>query len=137
MPNWCRILTLTVTLATASGAQAADDWSFIAGKYAVSSDDCKFLATGQPFSRTLVDKIESEVLTREGITSQRETHCRFRSSTRETGGTKWIVKSTCEEMGSALPDLESIKITKNPDGSLIVVAENIFDGPLQLKLCRK
>jgi hypothetical protein len=135
---WFRHLCLTVgaTLAMASPAWTADDWSFVAGRYAVSADDCKLLTNGRPFSKDLAKQIDSEVLTREGITSPRETHCRFRSSTRESGGAKWMVKAACEELGEVSPDLENVVITKNADGSLDVVAEDTF-GPdaLKFKLC--
>src|ERR1700730_15815230 len=98
-------LTLVTAVAMALPAKAADDWSFIAGKYAVNADDCKLLAKGQPFSKSLVKDIEAEVLTREGITSQRETHCKFRSSKRETGANAgWTVKAACEELGSVSQD---------------------------------
>jgi hypothetical protein len=140
MLNWPRIFTLTVVTVflMASGAHSADDWTFIAGKYAVSSDDCKSLASGQPLSKNLAKKLQTEVLTREGITSPRETHCRFRSAARESGTTKWTVKAACEELGQVSPDLENVKITKNPDGSLGVVAEDTFGpDPLTFKLCPK
>jgi hypothetical protein len=140
MQNWNQSFTLGVVTAIAMtwGVEAADDWSFVTGKYAVSPGDCKSLISGQPFSKNLAKKIESEVLTREGITSPRETHCRFRSSAREGVATKWAVKAACEELGAASPDLENVKITKNPDGSLAVVAEDTF-GPdtLTFKLCAK
>ncbi len=142
MRNRGRSFTLGVVtaIATALSAQAADDWSFVAGKYAVSSADCKSLASGQPFSKNLAKRIESEVLTREGLTSPspRETHCRFRSSSRESGSTKWAVKAACEELGEASSGLENVKITKNPDGSLAVVAEDTLGpDPLTFKLCPK
>ena len=133
-------LTLTVlvvvSVALALPAYPADDWTFVAGRYALSPSDCKFLAKGQPFSKNLVKQIESEVLTREGITSPRETHCKFRSSTRAAGSMKWTVKAACEELGQVSPDLENVGITKNPDGSLDVVAEDTFcPNPMAFKLC--
>ena len=129
--------TAAIVVAAAEGAHAADDWSFVAGKYAVSSSDCKSLASGKPLSKNLAKKIEKEVLTREGITSPRETHCRFRTSTRSEG-TQWTVKAACEEMGQVSSDLEKVTITKTSDGALGVVAEDTF-GPdaLIFKLCPK
>ena len=131
--------TLIVLIAVASVAptRAADDWSFITpGKYAVSLNDCKLLAKGRPFSKALVKDLESEVMTREGITSQRETHCKFRSSQRQTGGkTGWVVKAACEEMGSV--SQENIAIEKNADGALIVTSEEVFGPALTFLLCPK
>jgi hypothetical protein len=120
----------------AAPAWAADDWSFIAGRYAVTAGDCKLVASGKPFSKELAAKIDAEVLTREGITSPRETHCRFRTSARGAGG-KWTVKAACEELGQVSPDLETVAVARNADGSLDVVAEDTF-GPeaLKFKLCR-
>ena len=131
--------TLIVLTAVVSAAptRAADDWSFIApGRYAVSLNDCKLLAKARPFSKALVKDLSSEVLTREGITSQRETHCKFRSSQRETGGkTGWIVKAACEELGSV--SQENIAIAKNADGALVVTSEEVFGPPLTFLLCPK
>ena len=140
MQNRNHTFTFSVVLAIAMawGAEAADDWSFVAGKYAVSPDDCKSLASNAPFSKNLAKKIESEVLTREGITSPRETHCRFRSAARAKGSPMWTVKAACEEMGEISSNLENVKITKNTDGSLGVVAEDTFGSdPLTFKLCPK
>ncbi|MGH6768715.1 MAG: hypothetical protein ACRECO_06795 [Xanthobacteraceae bacterium] len=119
-----------------SPAQPADDWTFVAGKFAVTSGDCRHVAKGRPLSRALAKQIRSEVLTREGITSPRETHCRFRSATR-AGSAKWTVKAACEELGVASADLEDVAVTRNPDGSLDVVAQDTF-GPeaLKFRLCR-
>src|SRR5919201_6114845 len=61
-------------------ALAEDDWSFIAGTYAIDPDDCKLAGTAAPFSEELVDGLTQEVMTREGITSPREVHCKFRSA---------------------------------------------------------
>ena len=137
MRSWLQYLTLGViaALALTAPARPADDWSFIAGRYAIDAPDCKLLAKGQPFSRQLAKAIESEVLTREGITSPRETHCRFRSSAKGADG-KWKVKAQCEEMGQRSPDLDDVVVTKNADGSLAVVAEDTFGPtPLVFKLC--
>jgi hypothetical protein len=134
----CFALIFVVAVVLIMPAQSADDWTFVGtGKYAVSAGDCKHLAKGRPFSKALAKQLESEALTREGITSPRETHCRFRNSTREASGTKWTVKAKCEELGEASPDLENVVVTKNADGSLDVVAEETF-GPdaLKFKLCR-
>ena len=131
-------LTALAVVLFASTTRAADDWSFIAtgSKYAVTLNDCKLLAKGRPFSKALVKDIESEVMTREGITSQRETHCKFRSSQRQTGGkTGWIVKAACEELGSV--SQENIAIEKNPDGALVVTSEDVFGPALTFLLCPK
>ncbi len=128
-------LTLVTVVAMASPAPAADDWSFVAGKYAVSAGDCKLLAKGRPFSKALVKDLESEVLTREGITSQRETHCKFRSSARDAGGKAWTVKAACEELGSVTQEV--IKVAANADGSLLVTSEDVYGPPLTFKLCPK
>ncbi len=130
-------LTALAAALLVSPAVAADDWSFVGtGKYAVSLDDCKLLAKARPFSKALVKDLSSEVLTREGITSQRETHCKFRSSQRETGGkTGWIVKAACEELGSV--SQENIAIAKNADGALVVTSEEVFGPPLTFLLCPK
>jgi hypothetical protein len=102
----------------------------------VDAGDCKLLAKGRPFSKSLAKDLESEVLTREGITSQRETHCKFRSSKRETGATAgWTVKAACEELGSVSQD--DIKITANADGSLVVTSEDVFGEPLTFLPCPK
>ena len=130
------MLALALLTAAASTARSADDWSFITGRYAVSPDDCKFVLRGTPFSKALAKQIDSEVMTREGITSQRETHCRFRSSVASEPGKKWTVKAICEELGTPSPDPETIKISKNPDSTLSAIAEETF-GPdaLVFKLC--
>jgi hypothetical protein len=137
MRNYLPALGLMAAVAaTALPAQGADDWSFIAGKYAVDPGDCKHLAKGKPFSKALVKLIDSEVLTREGITSQRETHCRFRSATKQAGtSAEWKVKAACEELGKV--SQEEVAIAKNADGSLVVTSEDVFGPPLKFSLCSK
>ena len=61
-------LALVTAIVMASPALSADDWSFVAGKYAMALKDCKLLAKGRPFSKVLVKDLDGEVLTREGIT---------------------------------------------------------------------
>ncbi|MFL6797954.1 MAG: hypothetical protein ACJ8F3_11120 [Xanthobacteraceae bacterium] len=138
MRTWLQGLTLSTlaVLLLAGPGRSADDWTFVSGKYAVNAADCKHLGKGQPFSKALAKLIEAEVLTREGITSARETHCRFRSSAKSADG-KWKVKAQCEEMGERSPDLEDVLVTKNADGTLAVLAEDTF-GPeaLTFRLCR-
>ena len=117
-----------------TAAHAADDWNFIAGKYAIESDDCELVAKGQPFSKELYNEISSEVMTREGITSPREVHCKFRSSKRETGAdAKWTVKADCEEMGDPTP--YELAVTTNSDGSLVVASEDVYGPPLTFVKC--
>ena len=129
-------LTLVTAIAMTSPALSADDWSFVAGKYAVELKDCKLLAKGRPFSKALVKDLDGEVLTREGITSPRETHCRFRSSAKDTGAkAAWKVKAACEELGSV--SQEEIAVTANADGSLVVKSEDVFGPPLTFLLCPK
>ena len=129
-------LILVSAFVMTSPAQSADDWSFVAGKkFAVAPGDCKHLARERPFSKPLVKAIDSEVLTREGITSPRETHCRFRTSQRETGGkTGWMVKAACEELGNV--SQENVAIVANADGSLVVTSEDVFGPPLTFQLCK-
>ena len=112
-------------------AFAADDLGYIDGKYAVTASDCKKMETGAPFSKQWVDAIDSEVLTREGITSPRETHCKFKSSSGGSG--KWTVKSSCEEMG-ADADYD-VAIEAGKAGALIVTSEDVFGPPLTFAKC--
>jgi hypothetical protein len=105
-------------------ARAADDWSFIAGKYALDPADCKLAGTATPFSKELVEGLSQEVLAREGITSPREVHCKFRSSAKTEKG--WSVKADCEEMGEAAP--YDLAVTANADGSVAVLSEDVY-GP--------
>ena len=114
----------TCALGLASPSTAADDFSFIAGTYALNVDDCKAAAAGKPFSKELVEVLSQEVMTREGITSPREVHCKFNSSAAADKG--WTVKADCEEMGEGSP--ADLAVTANPDGSLAVVNEDVW-GP--------
>ena len=126
-------LVLAAVLATLMPVRAADDFSFIAGKYALDAEDCKLLATGKPFSKELVGAISQEVLTPEGITSPREVHCKFRSSA--AAGQGWTVKGDCEEMGEASP--AELAVTANADGSLAIVSEDVYGPePLVFKQCK-
>lgn len=114
-------------------AYPADDWSFINGKYAIEAEDCKLVAGGKPFSKALVDGIAAEVLTREGITSPRETHCKFRSSAK--GDSSWTVKADCEEMGAA--ESYDLAVETKDDGSISVLSEDVFGpDPLVFKPCK-
>ncbi len=127
-------LTLAAVFAPSMQVRAADDFSFIAGKYALDPEDCKPLAKGKPFSKELVAAVSQEVLTPEGITSPREVHCKFRSSTASEKG--WTVKADCEELGVA--DAYDVVVTSNADGSLAVTSEDVY-GPdaLIFKKCPK
>ena len=127
-------LAIAAAFAMSSPGHSADDWSFIAGKYALEPDDCKLVAKGQPFSKGLFNEISSEVMTREGITSPREVHCKFRSSKRDTGSdAKWTVKADCEEMGDPSP--YELEVTTNSDGSIVVTSEDVYGPPLTFVKC--
>ena len=128
------LLMLVAALIPAAATLAADDWSFIAGTYALDPDDCKLAGTAAPFSKELVDGLSQEVLTREGITSPREVHCKFRSAEKSDAG--WKVQADCEEMGEASP--AEIAVTTGSDGSVSVLSEDVH-GPDALKftLCQK
>ena len=117
-----------------TAVQSADDFSFIAGKYALAPEDCKPLENGKPFSKQLVGALSQEVLTKEGITSPREVHCKFRSSSVAEKG--WTVKADCEELGEASP--AELAVVANADGSLAITSEDIY-GPeaLIFKKCPK
>lgn len=121
------LLALLVLLS--SPAWAGDDWSFVAGRYAVNADDCKVIAAGKPFSKEWVEGISEEVLTKEGITSARETHCKFRGSSKSGDG-KWTVKADCEEMGEAEP--YELAVEASGDGAVAILSEDMF-GPEPLK----
>jgi hypothetical protein len=126
---------IAVGVALACGAALAeDDWSFIAGTYAIDPDDCKLAGTAAPFSEELVDGLTQEVMTREGITSPREVHCRFRAAEKSDSG--WKVKADCEEMGESGP--ADLAVTTTPDGSVSVLSEDIYGpDPLKFTLCQK
>ena len=135
MRSYLKIITsvLALVLATSMPVRAADDFNFIAGKYASNAEDCQLLGKGKPFSKELVGAISQEVLTPEGITSPREVHCKFRSST--AAGQGWTVKADCEEMGDASP--AELAVTANADGSLAIVSEDIYGPePLVFKQCK-
>jgi len=134
--TWLQTLTVAViALVVLSAQRGADDWTFVAGKYAVEASDCKYIAKGQPFSKQWTKAIGAEVLTREGITSPRETHCRFKSSAKGADG-KWKVRAQCEEMGAPSPDLEDVIVSKIDDSSIEVLAEDTFGPePLAFKPC--
>jgi hypothetical protein len=130
------ILVTAFALAPRAYTAPADDWSFIAGKkFAVDTKDCKALAKGRPFTKALVKAIDSEVMTREGITSQRETHCKFRSAKKDAATPPtWTVKAACEELGNV--SQEDIKIAPGADGALVVTSEDVFGPPLTFLLCK-
>ena len=133
MSKYFQIVTVVLVSAGAviTAANSADDWSFVAGKY-----DCKHLAKGRPFSKALVKNLDGEVLTREGITSPRETHCKFRSSSKVAGDKPgWAVKAACEELGKV--SQETIAVASGPDGALVVTSEDVFGPPLTFLLCPK
>ena len=115
-------------------ARSQDDFSFIAGNYALDPADCGTLAGGQAFSKEWVDALSSEVLTREGVTSPREVHCRFRSAV--TGGEGWTVKADCEELGEA--ESYDLAVTANADGSVAILNEDVWGPePMVFQLCPK
>jgi len=128
------LLVLAAALMPAATTLAEDDWSFIAGTYALNADDCKLALSAAPFSQELVDGLAQEVLTREGITSPREVHCRFRSA--EKSDTGWKVQADCEEMGEASP--AELAVTTSSDGTFSILSEDVY-GPDALKftLCQK
>ena len=69
------------------------------------------MAKGRPFTKALVKTSTGEVLTREGITSPRETHCRFRSSSKVTGEQAgWAVKAACEELGNVSQETIAVAV---------------------------
>ena len=107
-------LTLVAVVSMPAPARSADDWSFIAGNYALDPADCKTIATGKPFSKELVAALSQEVLTKEGVTSPREVHCKFRSAA--AGDKGWTVKADCEELGVVEP--YDLAVSANADGSL-------------------
>ena len=124
-------LAIAVASALSLPVAAADDWGFIAGRYALDSKDCG--AKGEPFSKDLVGALSQEVLTREGITSPREVHCKFRSAAKTDKG--WTVHADCEEMGEGSP--ADLAVTAGADGSLAVLNEDVYGPePLMFKLCR-
>ncbi len=127
-------LFMLVAVLMPAASLAADDWSFIAGTYALDPDDCKLAVSAAPFSKELVDGLSQEVLTREGITSPREVHCKFRSSERTDIG--WKLQADCEEMGEAEP--AELAVTTSSDGTISILSEDVY-GPDALKftLCRK
>ncbi len=128
------LLMLVAALMPAATTLAADDWSFIAGTYALDPDDCKLAGSAAPFSKELVDGLSQEVLTREGITSPREVHCKFRSA--EKSDTGWKVQADCEELGEGSP--AEIAVTTSSDGSISVLTEDVYGPePLKFMLCKK
>ncbi len=128
------LLMLVASLMSSASTLAADDWSFIAGTYALDPTDCKLAGSAAPFSKELADGLSQEVLTREGITSPREVHCKFRSAEKSDSG--WKVQADCEELGEASP--AEIAVTTASDGTVSVVSEDVY-GPDALKftLCKK
>ena len=135
MRNYLTNITvvLAAIFATAMPVRAAEDFSFVAGKYALAAEDCALLGKGKPFSKEWVGAISQEVLTPEGITSPREVHCKFRSSA--AAGKGWTVKADCEEMGEASP--AEIAVTANADGSLAIVSEDVYGPePLVFQQCK-
>ena len=125
---------LLITSLASVPATAADDWSFIGGTYAIEAGDCKAATAHKPFSDALVEALSQDVLSREGITSPREVHCKFKGAEKADGG--WTVKSSCEEMGEGEP--ADLKVTANADGSLAVSNEDVWGpDPQVFKLCQK
>ncbi|HEY8263964.1 MAG TPA: hypothetical protein VIG26_06355 [Methyloceanibacter sp.] len=128
------VFALTLVAIFAAPAGATDDWSFIAGNYAVDPADCATINKGKPFSKQWVEALGEDVLTQAGITSPREVHCKFRSSAKGQKG--WTVNADCEEMGEGAP--YDLAVTANEDGSLAVANEDVW-GPeaVVFKLCPK
>jgi hypothetical protein len=135
MRSYLQIFGILLIMSLASvPATAADDWSFIAGTYAIEAGDCKAAGDHKPFSDQLVEALSQDVLTREGITSPREVHCKFKGAEKADGG--WTVKSDCEEMGEGAP--YDLKVTAGSDGSLSVSNEDVWGpDPQVFKLCQK
>jgi hypothetical protein len=128
------LLVLVAGLMPSSSTRAADDWSFVNGNYALDPDDCKLVGSTAAFSKELVDGLSQEVMTREGITSPREVHCKFRSA--EKSDTGWKVQADCEEAGKASP--ADIAVTTSSDGTVSILSEDVY-GPEALKFtpCQK
>jgi len=128
------LLVLVAGLMPSSSTRAADDWSFVNGNYALDPNDCKLVASAAAFSKELVDGLSQEVMTREGITSPREVHCKFRSA--EKSDTGWKVQADCEEAGEASP--AEIAVTTSSDGTVSILSEDVY-GPEALKFtpCQK
>lgn len=125
---------LLITSLASVPATAADDWSFIAGTYAIEADDCKAATDHKPFSDELVEVLSEDVLSRQGITSPRKVHCKFKGAEKAGGG--WTVKSDCEEMGEGAP--YDLKVTAGSDGSLSISNEDVWGpDPQVFKLCQK
>jgi len=121
-------------LVVCGASLAEDDWSFIAGTYAIDPDDCKLAATAAPFSEELVDGLTQEVMSREGITSPREVHCKFRSAEKSDAG--WKVTADCQEGGEYGP--AELTVTTGSDGSVSVLSEDVYGpDPLKFTLCQK
>ena len=73
-------------------------------------------------------------LSRQGITSPRKVHCKFKAA--EKAGDGWTVKSECEEMGEGAP--YDLKVTAGSDGSLSISNEDVWGpDPQVFKLCQK
>lgn len=135
MRRFFALAVLLLAAAPLSATRAAeDDWSFLAGTYAVDPDDCKLANSAAPFSKELIDGLSQEVMGRDGITSPREVHCKFRSS--EKSDTGWKVHADCEEMGEEGP--ADLDVTTSSDGTVSVLSDDIY-GPEALKftLCQK
>lgn len=128
------LLVLAAGLMPLSSTRAADDWSFVNGNYALDAGDCKLVGSAAAFSKELVDGLSQEVMTREGITSPREVHCKFRSA--EKSDTGWKVQADCEEAGEASP--AEIAVTTSSDGTVSILSEDVY-GPEALKFtpCQK
>jgi hypothetical protein len=128
------LLVLVAGLMPSSSTRAADDWSFVNGTYALDAGDCKLAGSAAAFSKELVDGLSQEVMTREGITSPREVHCKFRSA--EKSDTGWKVQADCEEAGEASP--AEIAVTTSSDGTVSILSEDVY-GPEALKFtpCQK
>jgi len=135
MRSYFQIFGVLLIMSLASvPVRAADDWSFVAGTYAIEAGDCKAAADHKPFSGELVEALSQDVLTREGITSPREVHCKLKGAEKADGG--WTVKSDCEEMGEGAP--YDLKVTAGSDGSLSVSNEDVWGpDPQVFKLCQK
>jgi hypothetical protein len=127
-------MALGAVLVACGASLAGDDWSFIAGTYAIDPDDCKLAGSAAPFSQELVDGLTQEIMSREGITSPREVHCKFRSAEKSDAG--WKVKADCEEMGES--GAAELAVTTAPDGSVSVLNEDVYGpDPLKFTLCKK
>ena len=116
-------------------ATAADDWSFVAGTYAIEADDCKAAADHKPFSDELVEALSA------GCPLARGDHQPARGALqvqrrREGGRRSGPSRPIARRWGKAR--LYDLKVTAGSDGSLSVSNEDVWGpDPQVFKLCQK